>query len=302
MPRDDRLDPPSVPAGAQEEQPRPARRAPRRAAGKQAPAETAQPAPAETAPAPAPAPEGSAAEAPPRTRRSRSTQPTTTPAEGAKPQPQRGGRRGETAAAPTRPREAGRRGAPDAAPVPFHPGYAPRLRIRYKETVAPALMQEFGYTNVMRVPRIQKVVLNVGVGEAKDNARALEAAQQDLTTIAGQKPVVTKARRSIANFKLREGMPIGVMVTLRGSRMWEFLDRLVNVALPRTRDFRGVSARGFDGRGNFSLGLREQIIFPEVDYNQIDKIRGLQVNVVMNAQSNAEGQRLLELLGMPFAR
>ncbi|MDA1096529.1 MAG: 50S ribosomal protein L5 [Chloroflexi bacterium] len=163
-------------------------------------------------------------------------------------------------------------------------------------------MTEFGYTNRMRVPRIERIVLNVGEGDARDDAKVLEAIQQDLTAISGQKPVVTRARKSIAQFRIREGNPIGVKVTLRGSRMWDFLDRLMNVALPRTRDFRGVPKGGFDGRGDYSLGIREQIIFPEVDYNRIDKIRGLQVSIVTSARTDNEGRRLLELMGMPFAR
>ena len=178
----------------------------------------------------------------------------------------------------------------------------PRLRELYLNTVAPVLAQEFGYGNVMQIPRITRITLNIGEGDARDNARALEGIQQDLTTIAGQKPVVTKARKSIAQFKIRDGNTIGAKVTLRGSRMWDFLDRLMNVALPRTRDFRGVPRRAFDGRGDYSLGIREQIIFPEVDYNRIDKIRGMQVNIVTSANTDEEGRRLLELVGMPFAR
>jgi large subunit ribosomal protein L5 len=169
-------------------------------------------------------------------------------------------------------------------------------------TVAPVLTQEFSYANVMQVPKITRITLNIGEGEARENARVLEGIQQDLTTIAGQKPVVTKARKSIAQFKIRDGNNIGVKVTLRGSRMWDFLDRLMNVALPRTRDFRGVSRNAFDGRGDYSLGIREQTIFPEIDYNRIDKIRGMQVNIVTSARTDDEGRRLLELMGMPFVR
>jgi large subunit ribosomal protein L5 len=169
-------------------------------------------------------------------------------------------------------------------------------------TVAPALTEEFSYANVMQVPKITRITLNIGEGEARENARVLEGIQQDLATIAGQKPVVTKARKSIAQFKIRDGNPIGVKVTLRGSRMWDFLDRLMNVALPRTRDFRGVSRNAFDGRGDYSLGIREQTIFPEIDYNRIDKIRGMQVNIVTSANNDDEGRRLLELMGMPFVR
>jgi len=181
-------------------------------------------------------------------------------------------------------------------------GYQPRLRDLYLNTVAPVLTQEFSYANVMQVPKITRITLNIGEGEARENARALEGIQQDLTTIAGQKPVVTKARKSIAQFKIRDGNNIGVKVTLRGSRMWDFLDRLMNVALPRTRDFRGVSRNAFDGRGDYSLGIREQTIFPEIDYNRIDKIRGMQVNIVTSARNDDEGRRLLELMGMPFVR
>jgi large subunit ribosomal protein L5 len=181
-------------------------------------------------------------------------------------------------------------------------GNQPRLQDLYLNTVAPVLTQEFSYANVMRVPKITRITLNIGEGEARENARVLEGIQQDLTTIAGQKPVVTKARKSIAQFKIRDGNNIGVKVTLRGSRMWDFLDRLMNVALPRTRDFRGVSRNAFDGRGDYSLGIREQTIFPEIDYNRIDKIRGMQVNIVTSARTDDEGRRLLELMGMPFVR
>ncbi len=179
---------------------------------------------------------------------------------------------------------------------------APRLLGTYRSEIIPAMMNEFGYSNTMRVPRLQKITLNIGLGEALTNGRAMEAATQDLATISGQKPVITRARKSIANFKLREGNPIGTAVTLRGARMYHFLDRLVNTALPRIRDFRGISRRGFDGRGNFSIGIREQIIFPEIDYNQIDRIRGLQVTINTTADNDAEGIRLLELFGMPFVR
>ncbi|HXG42418.1 MAG TPA: 50S ribosomal protein L5 [Dehalococcoidia bacterium] len=181
-------------------------------------------------------------------------------------------------------------------------GYVPRLKQRYREEVVPALMREFGYRNVMQVPRIEKVCLNIGLGEAVQNPKAVEAASNDLALISGQRPVVTRARKSIANFKVRKGMPIGLMVTLRGDRMWEFLDRLMNAALPRIRDFQGVPPDSFDGRGNYSLGIREQVIFPEIDYDKIDRVRGLQVNIITTARSDEEGKRLLELLGMPFAR
>jgi len=178
----------------------------------------------------------------------------------------------------------------------------PRLKERYREEVLPALMKEFGYDNVMQAPRPQKMTVNIGLGEAVSDAKALDSASSDVTVIAGQKPVITRAKRSIANFKLREGMPIGVMTTIRGARMWEFLDRLLNAALPRIRDFQGVSPNSFDGRGNFSLGIREQLIFPEIEYDKVDRIRGLQVTIATSATTDEEGKRLLELLGMPFAK
>lgn len=178
----------------------------------------------------------------------------------------------------------------------------PDLKRRYREEVVPALMREFEYKNIMQVPRIEKVVINVGVGEALDNPKALDATVNDIQTIAGQKPVITRARKSIAGFKLREGRAIGVKVTLRGERMWSFLDRLINVALPRRRDFRGVPRDAFDGRGNYTLGLREQIVFPEIEYDKIDKIRGMEVSIVTTAKTDEEGRRLLQLLGMPFSR
>ena len=177
-----------------------------------------------------------------------------------------------------------------------------RLQDRYRGEVVPALMQEFAYKNVMQVPKLEKIVVNVGLGEAVANARAIDAAVGDLSAITGQKPVVTRAKRSIAAFKLRTGMPIGAMVTLRGPRMYEFLDRLVSVTLPRIRDFRGVSPNSFDGRGNYTLGLREQLAFPEIDYDRIDKTRGLEMSFVTTARTDEEGRRLLALLGMPFAR
>jgi large subunit ribosomal protein L5 len=176
----------------------------------------------------------------------------------------------------------------------------PRLQERYRNEIVPALMKEFSYSSVMSVPRIQKVTLNIGMGEALQNAKALDAATGDLTIIAGQKPVITKAKKSIANFKLREGNSIGVMVTLRGERMWSFLDRLMNVALPRQRDFHGVSPDAFDGRGNYSLGLREQLVWPEIQYDKIDKVRGMAVTITTTAKTDEEGRRLLQLLGMPF--
>jgi large subunit ribosomal protein L5 len=171
---------------------------------------------------------------------------------------------------------------------------------KYKTEVQPTLMKEFGYSSPMQIPRISKVVVNVGLGEALDNAKAIEFATNDITAITGQRPVVTKAKKSIASFKLREGRSIGVKVTLRGERMWAFLTRLIHVALPRTRDFQGVSPDSFDGRGNYTLGLREQLIFPEVSYDQIDKIRGMEVTIVTTAQTDEEGRRLLALLDMPF--
>ncbi len=176
------------------------------------------------------------------------------------------------------------------------------LRERYEKEVVPQLMKEFGFDNPMQVPRLEKIVINVGVGEALDNAKALDHAVEDIATITGQRPIVTRARKSIANFKLREGRAIGVKVTLRGERMWAFLDRLINVALPRTRDFRGVSPDSFDGRGNYTLGVREQLIFPEIDYDKIDKVRGFEVTIVTTAPNDEQGRRLLELLGMPFRR
>ncbi len=166
----------------------------------------------------------------------------------------------------------------------------------------PALMKEFGYANVMQAPRPVKASINIGLGEAVTDAKALDSATNDISVIIGQKPVITRAKRSIANFKLREGMPIGVMATARGNRLWEFLDRLLNSALPRLRDFQGVSPSAFDGRGNFSLGIREQLMFPEIDYDKVSRIRGLQITITTSAKTDEEGKRLLELLGMPFAR
>lgn len=176
------------------------------------------------------------------------------------------------------------------------------LKERYLKEIVPALMKELDLTNVMQVPRITKVVVNIGLGEALDNPKALEAAAGDLSKITGQKPVITKARKSIAAFKLREGRAIGTTVTLRGDKMWAFLDRLMNVVLPRVRDFRGVSAEAFDGRGNYTLGLREQIIFPEIEYDKVDKVRGMEITVVTTAGSDDQAVKLLELLGMPFRK
>lgn len=177
-----------------------------------------------------------------------------------------------------------------------------RLKEKYQKEVAPLLKQEFGYKSVMQIPRLEKVVLNMGLGEALQNPKVLEAAQKELSLISGQHPVTTRARRSIAAFKLREGMSIGMMVTLRGKRMYEFLDKLLNVVLPRIRDFQGVSRKAFDGRGNFALGMREQIVFSEIDYDKVEKVRGLEVCIVTTARTDEEGIRLLELLGMPFQR
>jgi large subunit ribosomal protein L5 len=174
------------------------------------------------------------------------------------------------------------------------------MREKYQRDVVPALTKEFNYRNPMEVPKVEKVVINIGMGEALQNAKSMEAALADLTAITGQKPVVTRARKSIANFKLREGQAIGAMVTLRGEKMYEFLDRLISIALPRIRDFRGVSRRSFDGRGNYSIGLREQIVFPEVDYDKVDKLRGLEVAIVTSARSDNEGYALLKNFGMPF--
>ena len=182
----------------------------------------------------------------------------------------------------------------------FHkPEYA-GLRQRYHDEVVPALQREFSYANPMQIPRVDKVVVNIGLGEAIANAKALDAAVGDLTTITGQKPIVTRAKRSIAQFRLRTGMPIGAKVTLRGQRMYDFLERTLALALPRIRDFRGIPTRSFDGRGNFSLGLREQLVYPEIDYDRIDRLRGLEISIVTTAKTDEEGRKLLELLGMPF--
>ena len=177
-----------------------------------------------------------------------------------------------------------------------------KMKERYQKEIVPALLQSQGYTNVMQVPSVRKVVVNIGLGEAMDNPKALEAAVGDLVQITGQKPVITKARKSIANFKLREGRAIGAKVTLRGDRMWSFLDRLMNIVLPRVRDFRGVSADAFDGRGNYTLGLREQLIFPEIEFDKIDKIRGMEITIVTNAPSDDQATALLQMLGMPFRK
>ncbi|OQY37037.1 MAG: 50S ribosomal protein L5 [Anaerolineaceae bacterium 4572_5.2] len=175
-----------------------------------------------------------------------------------------------------------------------------KMREFYQEEAVPSLKKGFGFTSVMQVPRIEKVVINIGLGEAKDNPKVIEAAVGDLSTITGQKPVLTKSRKNIANFKLREGIVIGAKVTLRGEKMWAFLDRLINVALPRVRDFRGISPDSFDGRGNYTLGLRDQLIWPEIDYDEIDKLRGMEVTIVTSAQTDEQARTLLKLLGMPF--
>lgn len=177
-----------------------------------------------------------------------------------------------------------------------------RLKAKYREEVVPELMKEFGYSNVMQAPKLEKIVVNVGLGEAISNAKALESAVADISAITGQRPVVTRAKKSIAAFKLRAGMPVGATVTLRGARMYEFLDRMVAITLPRIRDFRGVSPNSFDGRGNYTLGFQEQLAFPEIEYDKIDRTRGLEVSLVTTAKTDEEGRRLLALLGMPFAR
>jgi large subunit ribosomal protein L5 len=177
-----------------------------------------------------------------------------------------------------------------------------RLKQKYREEIVPQLMKQYGYKNIMQVPRLEKITLSIGMGEALKNAKALEAAESDLATICGQHPVTTRAKRSIAAFRLRTGMPIGLKVTLRGERMFEFFDKLVNAVLPRIREFQGVSQNSFDGRGNYSLGLKEQIIFPEIDYDKIDRARGLEVSIITTARTDEEGRHLLELLGMPFAK
>jgi len=217
------------------------------------------------------------------------------PAQKPKAPPQKAGtpkgqpRKGDAAAAPvvkTRPKGTG--------------DVIPRLKERFRQTVVSGLLKERGYTNPWQVPRLHKIVINMGVGEGRDNAKILDFATADLQAISGQKPVITRAKKSIANFKLREGVPIGAKVTLRGARMYEFLDRLVNVALPRVRDFKGVPPKGFDGRGNYALGLREQLIFPEIVYDKIDKVRGMDINIVTTARTDEEARALLTHLGMPF--
>ena len=209
----------------------------------------------------------------------------------------------ETGRGTARPRRTAER-APEEAPQTSGARVRPlpRLLGRFRDEVTPQMVKEFGYKTPMQVPRLSKIVLNIGLAESLENSKALESATQDLTLITGQRPVTTRARKSIAAFKLREGMAIGLMVTLRGRRMYEFLDRLINSALPRIRDFRGLSREAFDGRGNYSIGIREQVIFPEIDYNTIERIRGLQAVIVTTAPNDREGFRLLEILGVPFAR
>lgn len=192
--------------------------------------------------------------------------------------------------------------AKEKAAAPAVNGVQPRLKVQYREEIIPALVQHFGYANVMQAPKVEKIVLNIGLGEALTNARAVEAATQDLEAITGQHPIVTRAKKSVANFRVRDGMIIGTRVTLRGARMYEFLDRLLNAALPRIRDFRGVSNSAFDGRGNYSLGFTEQTLFPEIDYDKMDRQRGLQVTIVTSAKTDEEARQLLTLFGMPFAR
>lgn len=177
----------------------------------------------------------------------------------------------------------------------------PRLQEKYEKDIVPALIEKFGYKNIMEVPKLEKIVINMGVGEAKENQKVLESAVEDLTIIAGQKPLITKSRKSVANFKIRENMPIGCKVTLRKVKMFEFADKLMNVALPRVRDFRGISSKSFDGRGNYSLGIKEQLIFPEIEYDKIDKVRGMDIVFVTTAKTDEEARELLKLLGMPFA-
>jgi len=213
------------------------------------------------------------------------------------PQPQQG--KAPAKGQPRKPGEAA--AAPVAKARPKGTGeVAPRLKERFQQTVVAGLLKERGYTNPWQVPRLHKVVINMGVGEGRDNAKILDFATADLQAISGQKPVITRPKKSIANFKLREGVPIGAKVTLRGARMYEFLDRLINVALPRVRDFKGVPPKGFDGRGNYALGLREQLIFPEIVYDKIDKVRGMDINIVTTARTDEEARALLTHLGMPF--
>jgi large subunit ribosomal protein L5 len=222
----------------------------------------------------------------------------------ATPAQQRAPQGGSKAAARPQPRRGDKAAPATPAAPPARPkgtGEVPaRLKQRYRNEIVPALMKERGYRNALEVPRLEKIVINMGVGEARDNAKVMDFAAADLQAIAGQKPVITRAKKSIANFKLREGVPIGTKVTLRAARMYEFLDRLVNVALPRVRDFKGVPPKGFDGRGNYALGLREQLIFPEIVYDKIDKVRGMDINIVTTARTDEDAKALLTHLGMPF--
>lgn len=206
--------------------------------------------------------------------------------------------KGEGKAEGAKPKGQGKEGA--KAPAKPRARVIPRMLERYRKEIVPTMIREFKYENLMRVPQLKKVVINVGVGEALTNAKALDGAVKDITAISGQKPIVRKAKKSIATFKLREGNAIGIKVTLRGDRMYSFLDRLVNIALARTRDFRGVSRDAFDGRGNYTLGLREQLIWPEIDYDSIDKIRGMEITIVTSANNDEEARRMLQLMGMPF--
>ena len=217
------------------------------------------------------------------------------------PQQKSGGAKPAAAKAPARKGDKAAAAAPASATRPKGTGQVPaRLKGRFQSEVIPALMKERGYTNPWQVPRLEKIVINMGVGEGRDNAKVLDFATADLRAISGQKPIITRAKKSIANFKLREGVPIGAKVTLRAARMYEFLDRLVNVALPRVRDFKGVSPKGFDGRGNYALGLSEQLIFPEIVYDKIDKVRGMDINIVTTARTDEDAKALLTHLGMPF--
>jgi len=218
------------------------------------------------------------------------------------PEAEAGSAKGSSARQPRGQRAQKATGAAGTSAAPKAADAVPRLLSRYREEVAPLLRREFGHANVMAVPHVEKVIINVGLGEALTNPRALESATRDIGLITGQRPVPTKARRSVARFKLREGQTIGVMATLRGRRMYTFLDKLFSTALPRIRDFRGVSRSAVDGRGNYSLGIREQIVFPEIDYNQVDRIRGFQINIITSAKTDREALRLLELMGMPLTR
>lgn len=229
-------------------------------------------------------------------------QPAAAPSGESKPARSGGQQRQASGAKGAAQQQSARRAPAKSAPVQTGPIAKPRLLKRYQEEAIPVLRREFGYANVMQVPRLRKINLNIGLGEALKNAGAVDAATRDLTQIAGQKPVVTRARLSIANFGLREGQPVGVTVTLRQARMWHFLDRLVTFALPRVRDFRGLPRNSFDGRGSYTLGLTDQIVFPEIDYNKIDRLRGLQVTIVTSARTDEEARRFLELLGVPFTR